>query len=314
MSLLLQVHLAGRVAAQQLRQVGTEGGARHDHVAASFLRLQLQVALHVRDEADDVGVLLQPRLQLGDERERLRRVAVQVEDDQRRVAVAVLVELFEEFFAGLDELDLDVQLARRLLDLGHEEQVVNERIDLGRAVVARRERLDFLVLEEAGGSGHAAASHRAALALAVVVALLVAIAMVHGASEGLAIASAAVSLAVLMLAGLAVGTVGRATTTAAAPATPSMMAALATGRVLRSCIHVVSSLRPRTAGDVWVPAALREGCGKIRSPFRYGGLRLRPLGVGANRACTMFQIQRMGIRLESNACNQALRKIKCRLA
>ena len=39
--------------AQQLRQVLREGRPRQHHVAAHFVRLLLQVALHVRQESDD---------------------------------------------------------------------------------------------------------------------------------------------------------------------------------------------------------------------------------------------------------------------
>src|SRR5271169_4618503 len=70
------------VAAQYLWQVLRKCRARHHHVAAGFLRLQLQLTLDVREEANDIRLFLQLRLQFGDSAERLCRGIVQVEDDQ----------------------------------------------------------------------------------------------------------------------------------------------------------------------------------------------------------------------------------------
>ena len=41
------------MAAQQLRQVLRKGRARQNHVASHFVSLLLQIALHMREEADD---------------------------------------------------------------------------------------------------------------------------------------------------------------------------------------------------------------------------------------------------------------------
>ena len=125
-----------RVAAQDLRQVLRKRRARHHHVASGFLRLHLQLALHVRDEANDVGRLLQLRLQFWNHGERLGAETL----FRSKMMSAGLSSPFWPMrsfrvLLGLDEFDLHVHLARRLLDLGQEEQVVDEGKDARRRSV-----------------------------------------------------------------------------------------------------------------------------------------------------------------------------------
>src|SRR5215469_5522256 len=138
-----QLFFLNRVATQQWRQILRKRRAWHHHIAACFQGLHLQLALHVRDKADDVGFLLQLVLELRNYCERLATQSVQVDDDERRLIVAVLAHAFEDVFVGLYELDLDVKFARGLLDLGEEEQVIDKRIDARRGVTRRGQRLQI---------------------------------------------------------------------------------------------------------------------------------------------------------------------------
>src|SRR5271169_1316367 len=72
----LFVFVAG-VAAQQLREVLGERRARQHHVASGFGGLHFQLALHVRDEANNVGFLFQLALEFGNNGERLGGHVVQ---------------------------------------------------------------------------------------------------------------------------------------------------------------------------------------------------------------------------------------------
>src|SRR4029077_20781755 len=85
--------------------------------------------LQVRDEAKDGSLLLELRLQLGDGDKRLGGVAVEIEDDEGRHFSAVLLDLLQELFDGLDEPDLDAEFLGRLLDLAGEEQIVDEDVN-----------------------------------------------------------------------------------------------------------------------------------------------------------------------------------------
>src|ERR1019366_818565 len=78
------------VTPQQLRKILRERGTGQDHVAPHLVSLLLQIALHVRQESDDRGSLLELRLQFGDERQRLGVGVVEVEGDQRGLRFAVL--------------------------------------------------------------------------------------------------------------------------------------------------------------------------------------------------------------------------------
>src|SRR5208282_862179 len=179
--------LFGAVAAQYLRQVLGKRRTRHDGIAPNFQRLHFQLALQVRDEAHDGSPLLQLRLQLGDGGQRLGAGVVEVEDDQRRLLLAGL-DALQRFLLGLDELHLHVELARRLLDLGAEEEVVDEGEDAGAGILAHRQRLDLGMLEESrAAAGHRPGTEAVAAAAARSVAsalLVVAIAVVHGTDEG----------------------------------------------------------------------------------------------------------------------------------
>ena len=63
---------------------------------------------------------------------------VEVKDDERRFLFAILLHAVGEFLVAFDELNLYVQLTRRFLNLGGEEQVVDESKDAGVGVLACR--------------------------------------------------------------------------------------------------------------------------------------------------------------------------------
>ena len=77
------------------------------------------------DEAHNRRGFLVLGAHLGDHRQRLDAVAVQVHDNQRRLFFRAL-SLFRDFLVGLYELHLNVQLARNFLDLGDKEKIVDE--------------------------------------------------------------------------------------------------------------------------------------------------------------------------------------------
>ncbi len=79
----------------------------------------------MRQKTDDRG-LLELGLQFRDQCQRLGVGVVHVKDDQRRLLVTILFDVIEKVFFCLDELDLYVELARGLLNLGHEKQVIDE--------------------------------------------------------------------------------------------------------------------------------------------------------------------------------------------
>src|SRR5215469_4654974 len=80
------------------------------------------------NKPDDRSVLLISRAHLGDYWQRLDAIAVQVNDNQRRLFFNVL-SFFSNVFIGFYEFNLHVELARDFLDLGHKEEVVNESKD-----------------------------------------------------------------------------------------------------------------------------------------------------------------------------------------
>ncbi len=124
------------VAAEQVGQVLREGCARHHRVAAGLDCLGLQIALEVREEADDGGALLELGFELGNERQRLGVGVVEVEDDQAgTVGFFAGGELRDGFLLVLDEGYLDAELACGLGDLGVEEEVFDEEEDLGGRVL-----------------------------------------------------------------------------------------------------------------------------------------------------------------------------------
>src|SRR5580658_10001159 len=211
----------GTVAAEQLGQVLGECGARQYHVASDLVRLLLQVALHVRQEADDRS-LLQLALEFGNQRQRFGVRVIHVEDDQRWLLFAVLLDPLEHIFFVFDEFDFDVELARRLLNFGLEKQIVHEGEDARVGILVGRERLGL-----DGSIGRSEAGTSASAARPFVSAERAAIAVIHGSAvdtaELLAIATAGLSRAI------------RWATSASPSASPS-----ASGGISGSNIHIVS--------------------------------------------------------------------------
>jgi len=197
----------------------------------------------VRQEADDRRPLLQFGLEFGDQAERLGVGIIHVEDDQRRLLFAILLHVIEQVLLRLDEFDLHIQLARRLLDLGLKEQVVNEGEDARVAVIDLRQRLG---LEGSISRGESRA--HPSWPRSVIPAQGGAVAVIH---------RSAVNAAVLLL---AVAAVGRATTIRrTTPASPLASPSPTTGGMSGSCIHIVlvlsvHSVRPK--GDSISPIAI----------------------------------------------------------
>src|SRR5215470_203485 len=211
------------VTTKQLGKVLRKGRARKHHVATDFVSLLLEISLDVRKEPDDRGALLQLALELGNQREGFGIDVIEVEDDERRLFLAVLLHALEEVFVSLDELHLHIHLARRFLNLRQEEQVVDESENAGIRILAHRQRFGIRQLV----AGSEAGSHTAILLLsmAVIVAQHGAIAVVHGR----AVDAAARVLPVALLAATAM--IGRT------PSAPPSASPSATGGISRSCIH-----------------------------------------------------------------------------
>jgi hypothetical protein len=91
----------------------------------------------MRKESDDGGSLLELALQFRNEREWFGVGVVQIEDDERGLLFAVLLHALGQVFVVLGELDFDVQLACGLLNLGGEEEVVDEGKDARGGIFAQ---------------------------------------------------------------------------------------------------------------------------------------------------------------------------------
>src|SRR5580704_366732 len=202
----------------------------------------------MREESDNRSALLELRLQLGNEGQGLGVGVVEVEDDQRGLLFAVLLHALGQIFIVLGELHLDVEFARRLLNFGGEEQVVDEGKDARGGIFAQRgERLGIGRREGRSEAGTRTASRT--LAVVAVAGQRGAIAVIHGRSVD----------AILIVARLAgAGGTGPAWIVRAASATPSASAS-ATGGSSWSCVH--SPLK--AAGP-----DLRSGAGYTLSQFQ----------------------------------------------
>ena len=130
------------VPAQQLRKVLRKGRARQHHVATHLVRFLLEISLHVRKESDHRGFLVLA-FEFGNQRQGLHAGAVQIEDNQRRFLFPILLDLVRKVVFGFDKFNLDVQLARGFLNLGLEEQIIDEAEDSLGGILARRQRLRF---------------------------------------------------------------------------------------------------------------------------------------------------------------------------
>src|SRR5215467_3533235 len=126
----------------------------------------------MRDKTHNGSGFFEPGSQLGNHRQRLDTVAVQIHDDQRRFFIAFLAFLFVEFLFAFDELDFHVQLARHFLDLGQKEEVVDQAEDSGRRVFALFEWFKVV------------AALQTVVETAALVAAVLAVAVVHGTDEG----------------------------------------------------------------------------------------------------------------------------------
>src|SRR5208282_989456 len=150
----------------------------------------------------------------------------EIEDDQRRFFFAVLLHALCEVFVVLGELNFHVELARGLLNLGREEEVVNESKDSRIGIFAQnRQRFRVSRRERRGKSR--TSSPTPVLAVVAIPRQGGAIAVIHGSGVN----------AVLIVARLArAGGTSSARIVGPPSAAPSTSAS-ATGRPSWSCVH-----------------------------------------------------------------------------
>src|ERR1700687_4395300 len=211
------------MAAQQLRQILRKCRAWQHHLTSHFVRLLLQVALHVREESYDRRLLLQLALQFRDERQRLGIGIVQVEDDQGRLFYAVALHPVGEVFLSLHELDLHIHLAARVLNLAQEEQVFDKREDARSGILSwsgKRLGIGYGV-----GRGKTGPS-RSAIAVATIHAHIGAVTVIHGSGKN-----------ALMLLAVAAHRATRASFWRT-PSTASFVSPSTWGGMSGSCIHI----------------------------------------------------------------------------
>jgi hypothetical protein len=109
---------------QHRAQILGERGAGDNSVASGCFRILPKLSLHVRDEAQHRnGGCFRIALQVADEGEGIERVAVQVEDDERRVELCS----FDGVIGVFDEFRRGAELLRSVIDFDREEQVVHYR-------------------------------------------------------------------------------------------------------------------------------------------------------------------------------------------
>src|SRR4029077_14582660 len=150
---------------------------RQYHVTSHFVRLLLQIALHVREESNDRGPLLQLAFQFRDERQRLGIGIVQVEDDQGRLFYTVGLHPVGEILLGLHELDLYIHLATRVLNLAQEEQVFDKCEDARSGILSWGGKR--LRIGDGIGRGKTGPS-RSAVAVATIHAHIGTVSVIHG--------------------------------------------------------------------------------------------------------------------------------------
>src|ERR1700761_4507033 len=178
----------GAVAAQKAGQILREGGPRHHSIATGFDCLALQLALDVREEADDRSPALELGLDLRDQSEGLGVRVVQVEEDEGgAIFLAGLGQLGDDVLLRLEEGDLDTQLLRDFLNLGQDEEVFDEAVDPGGGIFAHGHRLDVVGLRVEAAVRHSAevAILRVGDGIGDVAVGAAAIAVVHGTDEDL---------------------------------------------------------------------------------------------------------------------------------
>src|SRR4051812_4961102 len=138
----------------------------------------------MRDEADDGRGLLQSCAKLRHQRQRLDGHVVQVNDDQRWALIFrnIILRMFQNLINSFYEFHFDIELLGDLLDLGKEEQVVDEAEDACWSI--RTGRYGRHVRDrEAIGLLEAGTVRAIAVVGNVAIGLATAIAVVHGADK-----------------------------------------------------------------------------------------------------------------------------------
>src|SRR5260370_405696 len=146
---------------------------------------------------------------------------VEIKDDERRLFFAVLLHALGEFLVAVDELNLYVQLTRRFLNLGGEEQVVDESKDAGVGVLACRQGLRLGLRILCGKAGAASARP-----MAVVAGHHSTIAVIHGRG-----------INPVLILSLAAGAGALATMVGWTATAPPSSSSSATGGSSWSCVH-----------------------------------------------------------------------------
>jgi len=230
------------VAPQQLGQVLGERRARQYHVASHLVRLLLQISLDMGQEADNRSSLFQFAFELGNQGQGLGVEVVEIEDDQRRILFAVLLDALQQILVGFDELHLDVHLARRFLDLGQEKQVIDKGKDAWRGILASRQR--FWIGRLVSRRKSRTLSPSASMPVMIAVAQRGSIAVIHrrGVNATMVVVLA---IATLSTTPTAAAVIGRAPTTTP-PASPS-----AAGGMSGSCIHKFSLVAVPNFSEGW---------------------------------------------------------------
>src|SRR5438309_5905381 len=127
----------------------------------------------MREEADDRCSLLQLFPELGNRRQRFGVGVIQVEDDERRLLVAIGLQPLEDVLVRLDELDFDIEFAGGFLNFREEEQVVDEGKDAGSSILVQfadglRIGLDISAADSAATSSALIADTLATVAVTVI--------------------------------------------------------------------------------------------------------------------------------------------------
>ncbi len=108
------------MALQDDRKILLKDTARDDHVAAALLRFELEIGLHMRNEADRTDTL---RLRIGlnrsDGADGIGSVAVEIEDHKR----GLLFYLLKHSGFVFEEFDRHAEFLRHIHNLGGKEKV-----------------------------------------------------------------------------------------------------------------------------------------------------------------------------------------------
>src|SRR2546423_4626949 len=190
---------------------------------------------------------------------------VEIENDERRFLFAIELDAFSQVLFGLNKFDLDVQLARGLLNLGLEKQVVHKAKDARRGILAHGQRLGFRLRIVRRKARPMAAGTRAIVAAGQ----CRAVAVIHGCGVNAVALVIATGSALRIAAALG-------TASAPSPVSPS-----STGGTSWSCIHIflVLSYLVRPKGAPVLLACSHRDWGTLRRA-NARKVRKKPIAAG----------------------------------